>query len=154
MEKINKHVISAGGFIFYLDKETKTFYTVLIENNKGEFWIPKGKKEGGESLLDTAKREIHEEVGFETGDLIHVGFCYHDDYIYQEQQQTIRKELDIHTFIVKMKFAINPIDKNNIRSIDWYRYEDAHKIINFNKTELEKAYEMTIEYYETHNARH
>ena len=151
MQQITKHVTSAGGFIFYFDKDSKNFYTVLIENTKREFWIPKGKTENGESFLETAVREIHEEVGFTPQDIIHIGFCYHDDYLYQEGEQNIRKELDLHVFIVSEKLKIDPLDKKGIKSINWYLYPEALRIIDFNKKELQKAFKMVTAYYKLHN---
>ena len=54
-----QHKTSSGGIIM----NTTTKNLVFLEN-KGLTWgFPKGKQEEGETLLETAKREIYEETG-------------------------------------------------------------------------------------------
>ena len=57
---------SAGGVL--INGEGKIFLTRKIERN--EWSLPKGGQEDGESLIDTAKREIEEETGFRNIELV------------------------------------------------------------------------------------
>lgn len=57
----------AGFIIFDLDNMS----TVMVQTHKGNWGFPKGKKEGQETLLETAYRELEEETGI-TSDQIEV----------------------------------------------------------------------------------
>ena len=57
---------SAGGVL--INGDGKIFLTRKIERN--EWGLPKGGQEDGESLIDTAKREIEEETGFRNIELV------------------------------------------------------------------------------------
>ncbi|GFQ96710.1 nudix hydrolase domain-containing protein [Trichonephila clavata] len=53
-------VLSAGTVTFDQKKDR----ICLVQNKKGEFFLPKGRKNVGESLEETAIRETYEETGF------------------------------------------------------------------------------------------
>ncbi len=57
---------STGGVL--INGDGKIFLTRKIERN--EWSLPKGGQEDGESLIDTAKREIEEETGFRNIELV------------------------------------------------------------------------------------
>ncbi len=57
---------SAGGVL--VNGDGKVFLTRKIERD--EWSLPKGGQEDGESLVDTAKREIEEETGFRNIELV------------------------------------------------------------------------------------
>lgn len=57
---------SAGGVL--INHENKIFLTRKIERN--EWSLPKGGQEEGETLVQTAKREIEEETGFKDIELV------------------------------------------------------------------------------------
>ena len=56
---------SAGGLVVRQDDATGQILIALIHEANADGWfLPKGGVEDGESLEDTARREIHEEAGF------------------------------------------------------------------------------------------
>jgi 8-oxo-dGTP pyrophosphatase MutT (NUDIX family) len=55
--------ISAGGVVF--KKEGKQIKILMIEDRYHRVTIPKGKQESGETLEETALREIEEETGIQ-----------------------------------------------------------------------------------------
>lgn len=57
---------SAGGIL--LNHENKLFLTHKIERD--EWSLPKGGQKEGETLIQTAKREIEEETGFQNIELV------------------------------------------------------------------------------------
>lgn len=144
--KIDKKVVSSGGFIFYLDKISNEIFVVLIKNLKSEYWIPKGKIEFGEEQKDTAFREIREETGLKANQIKYVGFCFLDKYLYKEDSIIISKELYINIFSADKKYLLEPEDLNRISIIDWYRYKDALNLISFNKKELIDSYDIFIKF--------
>lgn len=137
---MEKKVISAGGFVFFKDRESNKTYVILIKNLKSEYWIPKGKLEPGEDQLTAAFREIKEEIGFGSDKVTYIDFCHLDKYIYEESGQSISKELYINVFEATKKYDPAPEDWKNIESVAWYEYENALSLISFNKNELEKSY--------------
>eukprot|EP01088_Endostelium_zonatum_P013291 TRINITY_DN27759_c0_g1_i1.p1 TRINITY_DN27759_c0_g1~~TRINITY_DN27759_c0_g1_i1.p1 ORF type:complete len:164 (-),score=43.83 TRINITY_DN27759_c0_g1_i1:12-503(-) len=58
----NQFVISCGTVCFDLEKNR---VMLIYYKAKKEFFLPKGRKEVGEDLEETAKRETLEETGFE-----------------------------------------------------------------------------------------
>ena len=54
-------VLSAGAVIFNSTRDK----VCLIKNEKGEFFLPKGRKNVGESLEEAALRESYEETGYQ-----------------------------------------------------------------------------------------
>jgi 8-oxo-dGTP pyrophosphatase MutT (NUDIX family) len=71
---------SAGGVAYRRDAETGQLYIALIATRGGARWqLPKGAQEADESLIETAKREVWEEVGLKT---VEEGFLREIDYWY------------------------------------------------------------------------
>lgn len=59
---IDEVIFSAGGVLF--DKTSQKVFLVLKQKT-GEWLLPKGRLEKGESIEETARREIFEETGYE-----------------------------------------------------------------------------------------
>jgi len=59
---------TSAGAITFLIKDRKIHY-LLLKSVKGHWGFPKGRVEGAESLVETAKREIEEEIGNNEFDL-------------------------------------------------------------------------------------
>lgn len=68
-DKAHKKQHSAGGILF--KKKGRSYQVCLISKHEGRVWsIPKGRRKEGETLEQTAEREILEETG-------HRGRCIH-----------------------------------------------------------------------------
>ncbi len=73
-----KYIEAAGGLVTLPDSR------ILLIKRLGKWDLPKGKAEKGESLQETALREVMEECGLEeqpliTGELTHTFHTYHQD---------------------------------------------------------------------------
>lgn len=135
--KVESVQISSGGFIFYFEKETQKLFVLLIRNRKGEFWIPKGKLEKGEDQITAAFREIEEEVGLTKQQIKYIDFCFLDKYTYIDSGKLLGKELYINVFEADRKYVLKPEDGEiDITNAEWHEYEEALKVISFNKNEL------------------
>jgi 8-oxo-dGTP pyrophosphatase MutT (NUDIX family) len=138
---------SSGGFIFTREEKDNRIYVLLIENIKGEQWVPKGKIESGESHLDAALREIEEETGGTKKYLIHLGECGVDSYGYDLDEQTrIEKDFYVQVFASSERYPLLPGDWNEMRSLSWVIYEKALEQITFTKNELQEAYAMFLDF--------
>ncbi len=66
-----KKVYSAGGVVFFKDN------ILLLKKNNGDWVLPKGRIESGESKDETALREVCEEAGAEAEIIEYIGnICY------------------------------------------------------------------------------
>lgn len=103
---------SAGGVV--LSAEGK----VLVVKQRGNTWsLPKGHCEAGETVLETAIREIHEESGVEN--LVYI--CDLGSYqrltagLGEESHLTLKT---IHLFLFRTEQAnLSPIDEHNPEAV-------------------------------------
>ena len=130
--------ISSGGFIFYRESRTAKLYVALIVNKNNQIWIPKGHVETGENSIETAYREIREEIGLKKENLKYVDFIFKDSYFWKQDGQIHSKNLDIHLFesIEKQDFTLTDETHEEIDRACWFLFEDAINNITYNKNEL------------------
>lgn len=75
--------ISAGGVVIHDDK------VLVLKKFRGDWVLPKGRLEDGESQEQAALREVHEETGVKTDIVRYVGFV---KYFYRHRDGTrVRK---------------------------------------------------------------
>ena len=113
--------------------------TVLVATPQGHLSFPKGKRNRGETNLETAWRELGEETGLTTE---HVTLI--DDFHIDEQSN--RGNVNIRYFI---GYLTNPLpnftfDKEELASVSWYNVNIAlvaDKLKDSRKEVLRMAYE-------------
>tara|TARA_B100000029_G_scaffold509142_1_gene597632 strand:+ start:213 stop:632 length:420 start_codon:yes stop_codon:yes gene_type:complete len=110
---------------------------VLIVNQRGNSWsLPKGHVENGETLLETAKREIYEESGIEN--LIYIQKIgnysrYRIGLDLNDDQSELK---DIHIFLFKTnEMSLNPIDDHNPEA-KWVLPENVSEFLTHKKDKL------------------
>lgn len=126
-------------------KKEKSCGCIIIENNKillvyekrRNFWgLPKGHVEEGESELETAKREVKEEVGLDVE--ISTIKRYTLNYI-------IKEEIDKTSvfYFAKPKNEIIKMQESEIENVRWCTFEEAIELLTFEdwKEMLNKAIE-------------
>ena len=80
-------VYAAGGLIYREISEDKSLEILIIHRPDRDWSFPKGKQDQGETLLQTAIREVEEETGFTCSieDLIgHVNYLVSDKKLKKE----------------------------------------------------------------------
>jgi len=117
-------VVAAGGAVINEKKE------LLMIFRKGKWDLPKGKTDKGESIEESALREVKEETGLKEVTLIHpITTTYHT---YQEGTRFIMKE----TYWYKMKASAGQILKPQTE-------EDILEIVWVNKSMIRQYLENT-----------
>lgn len=119
---------SAGGIIVNSKKQ------ICLVNQRGVCWaIPKGHIENGESVEETARREIKEETGIENLHLIkELGILKRRRYGSKEMKH-------IHVFLFKMKEENLKPDSND-ESITEAKWFDIDRAIQANYFKEEKEF--------------
>lgn len=106
--------ISAGGVVFRRN-HTKT-EIMLIEDRYERATLPKGKQERGETIEETALREIKEETGM-TGKIVAPLEVIHYRYEHPEKG-TVDKE--VHYFLVEAVSGSPTPQLEEINQVHWY----------------------------------
>ncbi|PTM59494.1 deoxyribose-phosphate aldolase [Desmospora activa DSM 45169] len=114
--------VSAGGVVYF--EERGCPYILLIEDRYSRWTLPKGKQEPGETLLETALREIEEETGVKgriIAPLNQIGYSYfHPDH------GDVEKE--VHYYLVEtdiLQFLQAKAQLSEIDQIAWFTPQQA-----------------------------
>ena len=128
--------ISCGCVIF--DKATHSKVLIVYEKNRNFWGFPKGHIEEGETEVQTALREVKEEVGIDVK-VIDEKYRYAINYIIED------KQIDKTSIF----YIAEPIDDNikitnqeaEIEDSKWVTVEEAYKLLTFenSKEVLRKA---------------
>ncbi|RXZ77180.1 NUDIX domain-containing protein [Paenibacillaceae bacterium] len=111
--------ISAGGVVFR--RSEQQLQIQLIQDRYGKISLPKGKMEHGETVEETALREIAEETGM-VGKII----APIDQIKYQyvnEAKGTVDKE--VHYYLVEAVGGTLQAQVEEIRGVDWFEPQEA-----------------------------
>ncbi|OBR63106.1 NTP pyrophosphohydrolase [Paenibacillus oryzae] len=128
--------ISAGGVV-YRRNEQGELQIQLIQDRYGKVSLPKGKMEPGETVEQTALREIKEETGL-LGAIIEP--IDQIKYQYEHAQHgTVNKE--VHYYLVEAIGGTHQAQVEEIRGVDWFEpleawrrqkqsgYDNNHRIV-------------------------
>ena len=133
---------SAGAVIFRKE-EGKKYYLLLHYPNgvshrtAKDYWdLPKGHIEKGETLEDTAKREVEEETGLEDIEIA-PGFKETIKYFFRWEEKNVMKFVTF--FVAETKTKEVKISKEHI-GFEWLLFKEALDKLSFkNAKEIIKA---------------
>lgn len=114
---------------------------LLIKNRRSSNWsFPKGHVEDGETLEQTAKREVLEETGIRVD--LHPGFMSKSQYTIQNKIQKT-----VHIFVGTTKDQQTKIQPEEIEDYIWLPFEGAYNCLKFenDKAILTDAHKFLIE---------
>ena len=98
---------------------------LVIKNNRSNHWsFPKGHVEQGETLEDTAKREVLEETGLHIE--IIPGFMTASEYLIQN-----RVEKTVNIFVASTKDTNTTIQESEIEDYAWLAFDNSVKRLKF-----------------------
>jgi len=131
MEESSKTHISSGGVIYRISSK-KQIEILLLHKKNGKWHLPKGTQEKGESLEETALREIREETGFEVKIKKYLG-----------NLSSLKED---KTPKITHYYLIKPVKKFGDREqkydrVEWVEIEKAKKLLS-EFTEFEKEEEI------------
>ncbi len=107
----------AGIIVFKGDK------TILVSTHNNNYSFPKGKRNKGESTIDTAWRELNEETGLTNNDVELI-----NDFTINEISDN--GNISITYFVGKLIKDINifTFDKNELQNVELFNITDACKL--------------------------
>ena len=131
---------TAGGVVWR--KRQSELEILMIQDHKGRWTIPKGHVEKGESLEQTAQREIGEETGITN---VKLGEKLDNIYFFYRKQGKL-------IFMTTCVFLVEAIgdsdelksgDSEGIIDVKWFKDSEALKLIEYKDTE--KLFRMGLE---------
>ena len=102
----------AGFVVFSSDHER----VVLVETHRGHLGFPKGKRHKGETLEETAYRELKEETGLTNTDIIVFPELGYFDELSNKGNPNIRYYV-CHTINDNFNFTF---DEDELKEVKWY----------------------------------
>lgn len=114
-------VISASGGIVKNDNNQ-----ILFIYRRGKWDLPKGKAEKGESIRETAVREVIEETGIEK--LKIDKYFSNTFHIVRNNKKYFLKETSWFLMSSNFKGKLKPQLNEGIKSVKWKTFDDAKKI--------------------------
>jgi len=131
---------SAGGFVFYKSLLDGLLYVALVQKATGDYFVPKGHIERGETPVEAAVREIKEELTLaETPHLI--GKVGVSSYTFTRPGDHRQHYKDVHLFAFSLpnKAALHPQAEESFVDARWVEFGRALEIIAFERANLVKA---------------
>lgn len=117
---------TAGGIVFRRGKEG--IEILLIQDAKDRWTIPKGHIEEGETAQQTAKREIGEEAGLKTVDVL--GWLGKIHFRYRRIDKLVLMTTQI--YLVRAGGDTDDIQKEEwMNGIKWFKFHDALDAIEY-----------------------
>lgn len=123
---------SAGG-VAYRRVPNGGIEAALIATSGGTRWqLPKGTCEAGETLEQTALREVEEEVGLQTvneGFLKSIEYWYWDTYRREREPELVHKRVDF--FLLRMVGGALSDASYEVDGVGWFTLEQAADLLTY-----------------------
>ncbi len=132
---------SAGIILFREEKDERNY--LLLHYPAGHWDYPKGHVEAGESLEETALRELHEETGIPPKEVeLQPSFIDKIDYIYQRGRELSHKEV---LYLLGSTETKKVTLSREHQGYEWLDYDDAQDRLTFkNARNVLKKAEMFL----------
>ncbi len=118
---------AAGGIVWRENPDSGEPEFLLLLHKHGHYWsFPKGRKNKGESDIETAKREIREETGIEDFTLLERGGKFISNtmrYFVKRGKSFIPKEVRYYLVKFSRRVEVN-LSKEHI-AYKWLKFDEA-----------------------------
>jgi len=140
-------IAKSAGFIVFR-RENDRLYYLLLHYTSGHWDFPKGAIEKGETLEETAKRELREETGIKNVKII-PGFKEWIKYYFKWKGETVMK---IVTFLLGETKTKKIEISFEHQGYKWLTFRDALEQLTFKnaKEVLEKANSFLLSNFQNH----
>ena len=118
---------SCGAIVFTLRDNEPLF--VIVQEQAGAYSFPKGHMEGSETEIETARREVFEEIGIRPVFLD--GFCEADEYDLAEKPGTRKR---VTYFLAEFGSEPLLLREGEIRGIQLLCFDEALKCFEYEGT--------------------
>lgn len=121
-------------------KQHNDFLFLLVHQVAGHWAFPKGHPNANETELETAKRELSEETGLNTLEIIE-GFRYRQRYSFEKDFEEIDKEVVFFIGFVNSEKV--KIMESEVQSFSWLPFDECMKRLTYSESQkmLKEAYE-------------
>ncbi|GAA4706127.1 NUDIX hydrolase [Brevibacillus fulvus] len=116
--------ISAGGVVYRVTEEDRLLF-LLIEDRYGKMTLPKGKQEIGETIEETAIREVLEETGIRSK-LVDQLETTHYQYHHPVTGEIVDK--DVHFYLMEAYTSEVTVQVEEINGVQWVEPAVAWKL--------------------------
>lgn len=126
---LTRNEVSAGGVVFRL-RDDGGFDVVLIRTHEGRWQLPKGWIENGESMEQTAVREVREEAGIDAeivGPLDMIKYTYTSTY--DPEPARVRKQ--VHFFLLRYLRGSTDDHDDEVQEARWTEMSEAERVLAF-----------------------
>lgn len=132
-------------------KEEEYKFLILLQDKKWDNWsFPKGKQEEGETPIETAMRELREEVNIVDIEILDFPMI-EEKYEIQKPDKLKKRENKYFIGIVKDKNL--KLKEDEIFEYKWATYEEARNTFVFQKEHKIKVLEQARKYLEEYERR-
>jgi len=121
--------VSAGGVVFRM-RDDAGFDVALIRTHEGRWQLPKGWVEEGESVEETATREVREETGIEAnviGALGDIEYWYTSTY----DPEPARVHKFVHFYLLQYIAGSTEDHDHEVLEARWVDLADAPRMLAF-----------------------
>jgi 8-oxo-dGTP pyrophosphatase MutT (NUDIX family) len=122
--------VSAGGVVFRHCADDKIYVALIRDHNTHNWILPKGRIEEGESLVDTSIREVKEETGLQSIELVDkIGKTNY--WFRTKNNPHFTKEVHFYLYKEKKPNEELCVEEENFDKGQWFTKEEAIKKIGF-----------------------
>lgn len=127
---MTERIHCCGIIVFYND------LTVVVKTEKGRYSYPKGKKEKGETHLETAYRELKEESNIDSNDI-----DLYPESVFIDERKGNNNNISVRYFIGKLKHQkpVSFMDPDELDEVKYMRVIDVLTLPNENMMERRKT---------------
>lgn len=136
-------VLSSGGVIIHNN------LILLLKKYNGDYVLPKGRVEKGETIEETALREVKEESGIDGTIKKYLGEI---NYSFMNRMRNVKVDKTVHFFLMSTKDTHTiPQSMEGFKTAKFYDRDEAVKLMRFKqeKSIIKKAIEAYDEEFDS-----